>query len=125
MSGRRHFNEASEISLGSLIAAAAGHHFQFNVAHVLSDYPADGTALDYMAGVKQVLFFSWTVRLTVGWMGLLQIPFSLAIEMWGEGDGNGVQCFDLFNPSGKDLRVSKMLHKHLQQPCNNFLYFWL
>ncbi|XP_062503246.1 carboxypeptidase O-like isoform X2 [Corticium candelabrum] len=84
MSARHHYNEASELSLASLIAAAAGHHFKFNVAHVLNDYPADGTSFDYMAGVKQ-------------------IPFSLAIEMWGEGDGNGVKCFDLFNPSGSDL----------------------
>lgn len=53
-SGRRHFNEASELSLGALIAAAAGPHFDFNVAHILNDYPADGTAFDYMAGVKQV-----------------------------------------------------------------------
>ena len=57
MSARHHYNEASELSLASLIAAAAGHHFKFNVAHVLNDYPADGTSFDYMAGVKQVQSF--------------------------------------------------------------------
>lgn len=44
------------------------------------------------------------------------MPFSLAIEMWGEGDRNGVQCFDLFNPSGKDLRVSSFV---LEGSCNS------
>jgi hypothetical protein len=46
-------------------------------------------------------------------VGLLQIPFSLAIEMWGEGDSSDVECFDLFNPPGKDLRVNKIFLEEL------------
>lgn len=39
---------------------------------------------DYMAGVRR-------------------IPISLAVELWGTGDGDDKGCFDLFNPPSKDL----------------------
>ena len=35
-----------------------------------------------------------------------QIPFSFAIELWGEGDYTGAKCFDLFNPRSEMLKVN-------------------
>lgn len=104
-SGRRHFNEASELLLGSVIASATRQQFQYNVAHVLNDYPADGTVFDYMAGVKQ-------------------IPFSLAIEMWGEGDSSDVECFDLFNPPGKDLREALLDVNQIYDAIFRYIVEW-
>ncbi|XP_022252259.1 uncharacterized protein LOC111087965, partial [Limulus polyphemus] len=40
-----------------------------------------------------------------------QIPFSFAVELWGDGDIQGKQCFDLFNPPNKELlRNMKAVH---------------
>ncbi len=36
---------------------------------------------------------------------MFQIPFSFAIELWGNGDSKDKKCFDLFNPASRDLQV--------------------
>lgn len=45
----------------------------------------------------------------MSYLFLWQIPFSLTIELWGEGDSDENQCFDLFNPTSEKLQVSKMM----------------
>eukprot|EP00730_Choanoeca_flexa_P012390 TRINITY_DN4158_c0_g1_i1.p1 TRINITY_DN4158_c0_g1~~TRINITY_DN4158_c0_g1_i1.p1 ORF type:complete len:410 (+),score=57.36 TRINITY_DN4158_c0_g1_i1:73-1302(+) len=65
------------------------HPFQAGPAHEVNDYPASGTSFDYACGA-------------------LYVPLCFAIELYGEGDGDDNQCFDLFNPP------SEQLDKHLQ-----------
>ena len=38
----------------------------------------------------------------------LQIPFSFAVELWGEGDNGQAKCFDLFNPDNIILQVTRV-----------------
>jgi len=58
--------------------------FRSGLARDLSEYSADGAMFDYMAGVRH-------------------IPISLAVELWGSGDGHDKGCFDLFNPPSDRL----------------------
>ena len=44
----------------------------------------------------------------INFIFLFQIPFSLNVEMWGEGDADEKQCFDLFNPPNEQLEVRTM-----------------
>ncbi|XP_038076949.1 carboxypeptidase A2-like [Patiria miniata] len=74
-----------QLDMAQMMAQATQNAFSYGVAYNLNDYPADGTVFDYMAGVRK-------------------IPFSFAIELWGEGDSNKVKCFDLFNPSHATLQ---------------------
>ncbi|PIK33128.1 putative carboxypeptidase A1 isoform X1 [Apostichopus japonicus] len=78
-------NADVQLHLAKRIAHASSQPFQFGVGYVLNPYPADGTIYDYMHGVRK-------------------IPFSLTIELWGEGDSEENQCFDLFNPTSEKLQ---------------------
>ncbi|XP_013379519.1 carboxypeptidase A1 [Lingula anatina] len=78
-------NVAAMLQLASKLSHSTAYKFIYGVANKINQYTADGTIFDYMAGVKKV-------------------PFSLAIELWGEGDHKGAQCFDLFNPPSHALQ---------------------
>jgi len=58
--------------------------FQAGPAHEINDYAVSGTSFDYACGV-------------------LYVPLCFALELYGEGDGKGKQCFDLFNPHSAKL----------------------
>ncbi|XP_064622834.1 carboxypeptidase O-like [Lineus longissimus] len=90
------------IDLASLLSHSTSHHYRYGLAYELNDYTADGCVFDYMAGKRK-------------------IPFSLAIEMWGDGDLPGTQCFDLFNPRSENLvRDLKEIH-----PLYDTLFIYL
>nr|XP_054758750.1 carboxypeptidase A1-like isoform X1 [Lytechinus pictus] len=80
-------NSAVQLGLAEAMSKAGGSSFKYGIGYNLCEYPADGTIYDYMAGVKK-------------------IPFSLNVEMWGEGDIDNKQCFDLFNPPNEKLAAS-------------------
>eukprot|EP00045_Choanoeca_perplexa_P003157 m.28919 g.28919 ORF g.28919 m.28919 type:complete len:414 (-) comp11897_c0_seq1:51-1292(-) len=58
--------------------------FQAGPAHEVNDYAVSGTSFDYACGV-------------------LYVPLCFALELYGEGDGEDNQCFDLFNPPSEKL----------------------
>lgn len=70
------------VKLAKELAYATNYSYKYGQAAELNFYTADGTIFDYMAGMQKV-------------------PFSLAIELWGNGFG---ECFDLFNPRSNDLK---------------------
>ncbi|XP_076350829.1 carboxypeptidase A2-like isoform X3 [Tachypleus tridentatus] len=72
------------MKLAKEMAEVTDPHFVYGQAFVVNQYTADGTIFDYMAGIKK-------------------IPFSFAVELWGDGDLPEKQCFDLFNPPNKEL----------------------
>ncbi|XP_033115949.1 carboxypeptidase A4-like [Anneissia japonica] len=78
-------NMDAQLHLASKIARAAVADFNFGIGYKLNSYPADGTIYDYMSGI-------------------MKIPFSYTIEIWGQGDHKGAQCFDLFNPPNENLQ---------------------
>nr|XP_002737182.2 PREDICTED: zinc carboxypeptidase A 1-like [Saccoglossus kowalevskii] len=82
---KRPVNHKKQLELAKKMAKATSYRYTHGIAYELNDYEADGTIFDYMAGVRQ-------------------IPFSFAIELWGDGDHNGAKCFDLFNPRNADLQ---------------------
>ncbi|XP_030855216.1 carboxypeptidase A1 isoform X1 [Strongylocentrotus purpuratus] len=80
-------NSIVQLALAEAMSKAGGSSFKYGIGYNLCEYPADGTIYDYMAGVKK-------------------IPYSLNVEMWGEGDVDNKQCFDLFNPPNEKLVAS-------------------
>jgi hypothetical protein len=58
--------------------------FQAGPAHEVNDYAVSGTTFDYACGV-------------------LYVPLSFAMELYGEGDEELLKCFDLFNPPSAKL----------------------
>ncbi|XP_041351999.1 zinc carboxypeptidase-like [Gigantopelta aegis] len=71
--------------LASALSVSTAHKYQFGRTSELTDYTADGTSFDYMAGVKH-------------------IPLTLAIELWGRNNHVGPSCFDQFNPQSEQLQ---------------------
>lgn len=87
--------------------------FAFGLARELNSYGADGTSVDYMAGVAKVWMSSRTsTASTCPFLHFLltrrQIPISLAAEVWGDGDDTTKACFDLFNPRSHTVQVCPM-----------------
>eukprot|EP00050_Salpingoeca_kvevrii_P003573 m.227599 g.227599 ORF g.227599 m.227599 type:complete len:549 (+) comp10851_c3_seq9:2575-4221(+) len=84
--GRQAKYEKKQLQLAMAMASAVPG-FEAGLGRVLNSYPADGTAFDFMAGK-------------------LQIPLSLAVELWGPRDSSEVECFDLFNPEPAHLQAA-------------------
>jgi hypothetical protein len=95
------FSDARSISTGrsppfakhmERVAAAAvakhngqsGEPFAAGPAQQLLEYPASGTAFDYMAGTRR-------------------IPLAYALELYGDGVEKEGGCFQLFNPPSSQL----------------------
>ncbi|KAK7477454.1 hypothetical protein BaRGS_00031278 [Batillaria attramentaria] len=91
--------------LASRLAKATKYTFRYGQAFDLNFYTADGTAFDYMAGVRQ-------------------IPFSLAIEMWENEQHRGRSCFDEFNPHSAHLQKEVEAVHPLYVELFNSLYGW-
>ncbi|KAI0211736.1 hypothetical protein LSAT2_003412 [Lamellibrachia satsuma] len=73
------------LGIAQKMSHATSKKFTYGIAYHLNDYTADGTIFDYMAGVRK-------------------IPFSFAIELWGEV-WKHARCFDLFNPTNENLQA--------------------
>ncbi|XP_070578847.1 carboxypeptidase A4-like [Ptychodera flava] len=99
------YNAEAQLELAQLMSQSTPNTFTYGIAHKLNDYVADGTIFDYMAGVRQ-------------------IPFSFAIELWGEGDHKGARCFDLFNPKSEDLQKSLEEVHPIYETLFTFIIEW-
>lgn len=84
---RRPSNFEAMLELAEVMSTSCKPHFLFGQAYDILKYPADGTIFDFMAGIRQV-------------------PFTYAVELWGEGDTRDTHCFGVFNPSSKYLKDS-------------------
>eukprot|EP00118_Oscarella_pearsei_P002575 m.10928 g.10928 ORF g.10928 m.10928 type:complete len:414 (+) comp22807_c0_seq2:49-1290(+) len=104
---KRHYNEEEELRLAEVIASVvpSNRQFTYGVGYEVNDYPADGTSFDYMAGRKN-------------------IPFSLAIELWGSGDNVKGSCFDIFNPRSADLQHELNAVFPIYEAFFRFLFDW-
>lgn len=98
-------NKEVQLKLAKLLAESTPQSFQFGLGYDLNEYPADGTIYDYMHGVKK-------------------IPFSLTIELWGEGDSKDKKCFDLFNPPSEQLQVALEGVMPIYERLLSFLIDW-
>ncbi|EDV21753.1 uncharacterized protein TRIADDRAFT_59794 [Trichoplax adhaerens] len=114
--GRKPANIKEQLKLASIMAKSSASKFTYGHAYDLNDYAADGTVFDYMAGKRN-------------------IPFSFAIELWGNGDNSNKRCFDLFNPHSQDLKaalesiypifvagLTSLIQKKLQRNQNKHLF---
>uniref|UniRef100_A0A0B6YQ37 Peptidase M14 domain-containing protein n=1 Tax=Arion vulgaris TaxID=1028688 RepID=A0A0B6YQ37_9EUPU len=79
--------------------------FKYGLVYQMIDYTADGTSIDYMAGVAEV-------------------PFSLAIEMWEHEHHTGRSCFDEFNPKSEHLQDEVALVHPLYVELLSYLFTW-
>ncbi|ELT94089.1 hypothetical protein CAPTEDRAFT_227948 [Capitella teleta] len=93
------------LELADRMSHSTQSRFTYGLAHQLNEYTADGTIFDYMAGNRK-------------------IPFSLAIELWGEGDREGARCFDLFNPPSEHLHIALRDIHALYQSMFAYLIEW-
>ncbi|KAL8622849.1 hypothetical protein ACOMHN_026970 [Nucella lapillus] len=91
--------------LASKMSRATKHRFLYGKAYDLNFYTADGTAFDYMAGVRQ-------------------IPFSLALEIWENRDHTGRSCFDQFNPHSQRLMEELEAFHPMYVEMFSFLHQW-
>ncbi|XP_071962021.1 carboxypeptidase A4-like [Antedon mediterranea] len=98
-------NMDAQLHLASKIARASVDDFNFGIGYKLNNYPADGTIFDYMSGIKK-------------------IPFSYAMEIWGNGDHKGAQCFDLFNPPNDQLQETVSNLMSLYETIFNYAIKW-
>ncbi|XP_078589693.1 carboxypeptidase B1-like [Branchiostoma floridae x Branchiostoma japonicum] len=102
---RKPKNLADQMRLAKLLSDAMVPEFQHGIGYELNQYTADGTSFDYMAGVKE-------------------LPFSLAVEMWGDRDSPSKRCFDLFNPPNKDLQTALDEVQPLYETLFSYLSYW-
>ncbi|PVD25416.1 hypothetical protein C0Q70_13072 [Pomacea canaliculata] len=91
--------------LSTRLSSVTQYRFKFGKAYDLNLYPADGTIFDYMAGVQQ-------------------IPFSLAVELWGNEEHTGLSCFDEFNPPSHNLQTEVEAIHPLYVELFSYLDFW-
>ncbi|XP_033640756.1 carboxypeptidase A1-like [Asterias rubens] len=98
-------NIDEQMDLAKKMAAATHNSFSYGVGYNINDYPADGAVFDYMAGVKK-------------------IPFSLAIELWGEGNTKNGKCFDLFNPPHQNLQSALESVMPIYETLFTYLIHW-
>ncbi|XP_078000698.1 carboxypeptidase A4-like [Glandiceps talaboti] len=98
-------NLDTQLQLAKLMSQVTANTFTYGIAHELNDYAADGTVFDFMAGVRQ-------------------IPFSFAIELWGEGDHKGAKCFDLFNPKSESLQKALVEVHPIYETLFTFIIDW-
>ncbi|KNC56023.1 zinc carboxypeptidase A 1 [Thecamonas trahens ATCC 50062] len=79
---------AAAVAAAGTVACAHGVHFDVGRAADLSEYPADGTIFDFMAGAANV-------------------PFSYALELWGASNPAAAEgslgCNPIFNPQDFEL----------------------
>ncbi|XP_076463699.1 zinc carboxypeptidase-like [Babylonia areolata] len=87
------------------LSRATKYQFQYGKAYSLNFYTADGTAFDYMAGVRQ-------------------IPFCLALEIWENKQHKGHSCFDQFNPHSEQLMSAVEDFHPLYVEIFSFLRHW-
>mmetsp|Transcript_26419 Transcript_26419/g.67476 ORF Transcript_26419/g.67476 Transcript_26419/m.67476 type:complete len:449 (-) Transcript_26419:570-1916(-) len=77
---------------GRISEATSGFFTEYGICYEKNDYTADGTAMDYLAGV-------------------LNVPFSYTFEMYGDLElGDLDNCFAQFNPNNGD-ELDKTLSK--------------
>ncbi|CAD5123335.1 DgyrCDS11691 [Dimorphilus gyrociliatus] len=99
---RKPGNIESMLDLAKQLSQSTKYDYKYGQAYNLNFYTADGTIFDYMAGKKN-------------------IPFSLAIELWGNGIG---ECFDLFNPPSGKLKEEINALKPLFWKLVNYAINW-
>lgn len=102
---RKPENLRNMMDLAKRMSEVMTPQFVYGQAAQIVDYPADGTVFDYMAGIRK-------------------IPFSYAIELWGEGDKPGMQCFDLFNPPSDKLEENLAKVHPLYEQLFGYLIEW-